>query len=60
MKNIKNTCFVCHEKVTEEKSELNSAVNMRVCKNCSATEKEKQAEKDYLESLAEGFVCGCI
>jgi hypothetical protein len=51
---------VCKEKLTEEETEMNPAVNLRVCKNCTGTKQEKQAEKDYLKSLAEGFVCGCI
>lgn len=60
MTDLKNTCFVCQKKVTEKKSRLNLVVNMKVCLLCSGTEKEKETEKKFLESLAEGFVCGCI
>jgi len=60
MKYIKNHCFVCNQKVTAENSEQNQVVQLPICNNCIGTELEKQAEKDYLESLAEGFVCGCI
>jgi hypothetical protein len=60
MKIYKNTCFVCKIKVTEENSVLNRIVNLPVCKSCKGTDYEKQTEKEYLESLAEGFVCGCI
>jgi len=60
MGNIMDNCFVCRKKVNAENSQLNLVVNLPVCENCKGTDKEKQAEKDYLESLAEGFVCGCI
>jgi hypothetical protein len=60
MEKIMNTCFVCGKKVNAENSQLNRVVSLPVCKDCKGTDKEKQAEKDYLESLAEGFVCGCI
>ena len=60
MENIMNTCFVCGEKVTEENSQLNLVVNLPVCRDCKGTNEEQQAEKDYMESLAEGFVCGCV
>ncbi len=60
MKSIKNTCFVCKKTVTSENSELNTVVNMPVCNKCKGTEKEKKEEKEVLDSLADGFVCGCI
>lgn len=58
--NIKNTCFVCKKSITIENSELNLMVNLRVCKKCKGTKKEKQTEEEYLDSLADGLVCGCI
>ena len=60
MKNIVNTCFVCGKEVNPENSQLNLMINLPVCSACKGTDEEKQKEKDYLESLAEGFVCGCI
>ena len=57
---IKNTCFVCKKTISTEYSEINSVVNMRVCKDCKGTEKEKQTKEEYLDSLADGLVCGCI
>lgn len=60
MTDNKNTCFVCLENVNVKESRINVAVTMKVCLSCSGTEKEKQREKELLESLAEDFVCGCI
>jgi len=60
MKSIKNTCFVCKKAVTSDNSDLNMVVNMPVCKNCKGTEDERKEEKEMLDSLADGFVCGCI
>jgi len=56
--NIK--CFVCENQFDDQKTSLNKAVNMPVCENCKDTEAEKQKEDELLDSLAEGFVCGCI
>jgi hypothetical protein len=53
-------CFVCKKSVSAENYELNTVVNMYVCAACKDTEKEKQTEKELLDSLADGFVCGCI
>ncbi len=60
IKDIKNTCFVCGEKVTPENSELNQTVLMPVCLQCKGSENEKKAVTEQLDSLADGFVCGCI
>lgn len=57
---IKNSCFVCKHKIDKNTSSINKVVNMPVCKKCTNTDKEKKAEKEVLESLADGFVCGCI
>ncbi len=35
-------------------------VNLPVCFDCKGTENEKAEEKAVLDSLADGFVCGCI
>lgn len=60
MVDIKNTCFVCKKPITPENSEMNKVVHMPVCDTCKDTEQEKKEEKEVLESLADGFVCGCI
>lgn len=33
---------------------------MPVCLDCKDSEQEKAEEKIVLDSLADGFVCGCI
>lgn len=60
MGTIKDTCFVCKRAVTPKNSSLNTVVNMPVCSQCKGTEREKKEEQDMLDSLADGFVCGCI
>lgn len=60
MRDLKNTCFVCKKEITSENSELNPVVNMPVCLNCKGSDAEKLEEKEVLDSLADGFVCGCI
>ncbi|TCO08767.1 hypothetical protein EV194_10478 [Natronoflexus pectinivorans] len=59
MKN-KKSCFVCNEIIEIEEITYNKVVNLPVCKKCKNTEKEKSAETSALDSLGEGFVCGCI
>ena len=60
MGKINTTCFVCKQPVTPENSVINQVVNMPVCADCHGTEREKAEEKEVLNSLADGFVCGCI
>jgi hypothetical protein len=60
MSGIKNTCFVCHNAVTPENSEINKEVYLPVCNVCKGTEEEKKAVEEQLDSLADGLVCGCI
>jgi hypothetical protein len=60
MENINKKCFVCEEPVNNENYSLNKVVNMPVCNHCKNSEHEKHKETELLESLAEGFVCGCI
>ena len=60
MENIKNTCFVCKKDIGSEPSSVNPVVNMPVCPVCNGSEQEKAEEKIVLDSLADGFVCGCI
>ncbi|MDX8339522.1 hypothetical protein SLH46_10035 [Draconibacterium sp. IB214405] len=60
MRDLKNTCFVCKKKITSANSELNPVVNLPVCNECKGSDAEKKEEKEVLDSLADGFVCGCI
>ncbi|MCK3685291.1 hypothetical protein [Maribellus sp. YY47] len=60
MKPLNRTCFVCQKAVTSETSTINPVVNLPVCQKCIGTEAEQQEEKAVLDSLADGFVCGCI
>ncbi len=60
MEGINNKCFVCKKEILPEGRELNIYVNLSVCSSCKGSEKEKQAEGEYLDELADGLVCGCI
>ena len=60
MEVINKYCFVCNIDISKVDSELNNEVNLPVCNECKGTEKEKEKIKELLESLADGFVCGCI
>ncbi|QIA08180.1 hypothetical protein [Draconibacterium halophilum] len=51
---------MCKKAITSGNSELNPVINMPVCFNCKGTDAEKKEEKEVLDSLADGFVCGCI
>jgi len=53
-------CFVCEQPVIIENYTINHVLNMPVCNQCKNSENEKHKEAEILESLAEGFVCGCI
>lgn len=56
----KPVCFVCKKAISKEKAEINKEVYLPVCSKCKDTVKEKKMVKEYLDSLAEGFICGCI
>lgn len=60
MENINISCFVCKKKVDKSTSQINKELLLPVCNSCKNTDNEKKAVKEYLESLADGFVCGCI
>lgn len=60
MGSIKDTCFVCKMALSKATSSINIVVNMPVCEKCKGSEQEKKVEKEVLDSLADGFVCGCI
>ena len=60
MKTCSKICFVCKKEVSETNSQLNLEVNLPVCNLCKGTEKEKMTVEEYLESLADDLVCGCI
>jgi len=60
MKNdFANKCFVCGKEIQDKKNK-NKITNLPVCNICKGSEKEKTKEKEALDSLADGFVCGCI
>lgn len=54
------TCFVCNKEINDEKLNYNIEVNLPVCASCHGTDEESKAVKNALDSLGEGFVCGCI
>lgn len=56
----KGTCFVCEQIITKESLEINQEVFLPVCRSCRGTEAEKKKAEEYLDSLADGLVCGCI
>jgi hypothetical protein len=60
MEKINNRCFVCKKEIDPATTERNINVNLPVCGNCKGTEREKETEAEYLDSLADGLVCGCI
>ena len=60
MKGINKKCFVCKKKVDKEKSGLNILVNLPVCDKCKGTKEEEKTTAEFLDSLADGLVCGCI
>jgi hypothetical protein len=60
MGSIKDTCFVCKTPLSKATSSINVVVNMPVCEKCKGSKQEKIIEKEVLDSLADGFVCGCI
>ena len=57
---IRNTCFVCGIELSNIEFEVNLVVNMKVCTKCTGSAREKEKEQELLDSLADGFVCGCI
>jgi len=60
MEGLNHRCFVCQVDVTNENSELNTDVNLPVCNACCGTAKERETVVEFLDSLADGLVCGCI
>lgn len=60
MKDLNRTCFVCQAELLKENILLNAEVNMPVCNSCRGTDKEKETVAEFLDSLADGLVCGCI
>ncbi len=60
MKTKVKKCFVCQREVIVDQFTINPELNLPVCEKCKGTKEEKVAIDEYLDSLAEGFVCGCI
>ncbi len=53
-------CFVCKKPFKKVDMALNKTVNLYVCVKCQGTNREKIREEELMDSLADGFVCGCI
>jgi hypothetical protein len=53
-------CFVCQKQLPVENIEVNQELMLPVCNTCKGTEEERKAVEEYNDSLADGFVCGCI
>ncbi len=60
MENFKDHCFVCGKKLTGDACAINREVQLPVCDACKGTPEEKKKAEEYLDSLADGLVCGCI
>jgi ribosome-binding protein aMBF1 (putative translation factor) len=60
MEDFSNHCFVCGITIDPITAEKNKQLNLPVCKDCINTDREKSAVQEYLEGMADGFVCGCI
>lgn len=60
MKENVKICFVCHNNLQTLDYKINHEVNLFVCGKCRDSEEEKAKVKELLDSLANGFVCGCI
>ena len=60
MEKINQICFVCKEPLSEQNFDINKEVYLKVCLKCKGTKAEKKAVEEYLDSLADGLVCGCI
>jgi hypothetical protein len=56
----KKLCFVCKEEFPKINMEINKVILLPVCPKCKDTENEAKCEREHLDSLAEGFICGCI
>jgi NAD-dependent SIR2 family protein deacetylase len=56
----KTGCFVCNNEFPDRLLDMNKEIMLPVCPACKNTDNEKKKVIEYLDSLAEGFVCGCI
>ncbi|WP_025007104.1 hypothetical protein [Marinilabilia salmonicolor] len=56
----RSVLFVKKDLSQSQNKSFNTRTNLPVCEECKGTEEEKKAEKEALDSLAEGFICGCI
>ncbi len=57
--NFSTKCFVC-DKQLKNVEQKNKVTNLPVCNDCKGSKLEKTKEQEALDSLADGFVCGCI
>ncbi len=51
---------MCNNEIPDGPLEMNKEILLPVCSGCKGTDHEKKKVEEYLDSLAEGFVCGCI
>ncbi|TAJ14404.1 hypothetical protein DMA11_05160 [Marinilabiliaceae bacterium JC017] len=59
-KRLPKQCFVCGKADEENNFTRNKKTNLPVCHECMNSKKEKEVEIKALDSLSEGFICGCI
>jgi hypothetical protein len=59
MNDFANHCFVCEKEVDAKTAKKNHQLNLPVCDDCINTEAEKKALDDFLDGMADGYVCGC-
>lgn len=60
MEKITKICFVCKKEINDSNFEMNREVYLPVCSKCNGSQEEKKMVEEYLDSLADGLVCGCI
>lgn len=53
-------CFVCEKAESGENFEINKEVMLPVCNRCKGSDAEKTKAEEYLDSLVDGLVYGCI
>ncbi len=59
-KKFNSKCFVCKTEINSKSTERNKEILLPVCNSCKGSENEKRMVENYLDSLADDLVCGCI
>ena len=57
---MSKNCFVCTKQLTSDTWDINKQVYLPVCDKCKGSKEEKEKVEEYLDSLADGLICGCI